>query len=252
MLRIKEVCTGYEGREVLHGISAQIEAGKITVLAGPNGCGKTTLLKTMTGIISKTSGEIWIDGKKIEEYSTQTLAQKIAYLPQKRNVPDITVRRMVVHGRFPYLNYPRRYRSEDLEIADQALQQVGMEAYAEENLNQLSGGMQQKVFIAMALAQNTPVILMDEPTSFLDIAHQIRLMEIAQELAAQGKAVVLVLHDLAMALRMADQMLVLKDGRICAKGVPEAVYESGVLREVFGVQVKRISTEDGWQYYYGS
>lgn len=252
MLRIKEVCTGYEGREVLHGISAQIEAGKITVLAGPNGCGKTTLLKTVTGIVSKTSGEIWIDGKKIEEYSTQTLAQKIAYLPQKRNVPDITVRRMVLHGRFPYLNYPRRYRSEDLEIADQALQQVGMEAYAEENLNQLSGGMQQKVFIAMALAQDTPAILMDEPTSFLDIAHQIRLMETVKELAVQGKTVVLVLHDLAMALRMADQIILLKDGRICAKGVPEAVYESGVLREVFGIQVKRISTEDGWQYYYGS
>lgn len=251
MLRIEEVCTGYEGRKVLHGITAQIKAGRITVLAGPNGCGKTTLLKTVTGIVRKTSGEIWIDGKRIEEYSTQTLAQKIAYLPQKRNIPDITVRQMVLHGRFPYLNYPRRYRMADWEAADQALGQVGMEAYAEQNLKQLSGGMQQKVFIAMALAQDTPVILMDEPTSFLDIAYQLRLMDTARELAAHGKTVVLVLHDLAMALRMADQMLVLQEGRICANGTPEAVYESGVLREVFGVQVKRVSTEDGWQYYYG-
>lgn len=251
MLKIEEICTGYDGQEVLHGISAGIEAGRITVLAGPNGCGKTTFLKSMIGLVSKTSGEIWIDGKKIEEYSAQMLAKKIAYLPQKRNVPDITVRKMVLHGRFPYLDYPRRYWAEDLKIADQALQQVGMEAYAEQNLKQLSGGMQQKVFIAMALAQDTPVILMDEPTSFLDIAHQIRLMETVRKLAEQGKAVVLVLHDLAMALRMADQILVLREGRMCAQGTPEAVYKSGVLGEVFGVKVKRVSTEDGWQYYYG-
>lgn len=251
MLKIEEICTGYDGQEVLHGISAQIEAGRITVLAGPNGCGKTTFLKSMIGLVSKTSGEIWIDGKKIEEYSAQMLAQKIAYLPQKRNVPDITVRKMVLHGRFPYLDYPRRYRAEDLKIADRALQQVGMEAYAEQNLKQLSGGMQQKVFIAMALAQDTPVILMDEPTSFLDIAHQIRLMETVRKLAEQGKAVVLVLHDLAMALRMADQILVLREGRMCAQGTPETVYKSGVLSEVFGVKVKRVRTEDGWQYYYG-
>lgn len=251
MLKIEEICTGYDGQEVLHGISAGIEAGRITVLAGPNGCGKTTFLKSMIGLVSKTSGEIWIDGKKIEEYSAQMLAKKIAYLPQKRNVPDITVRKMVLHGRFPYLDYPRRYRAEDLKIADQALQQVGMEAYAEQNLKQLSGGMQQKVFIAMALAQDTPVILMDEPTSFLDIAHQIRLMETVRKLAEQGKAVVLVLHDLAMALRMADQILVLREGRMCVQGTPEAVYKSGVLGEVFGVKVKRVSTEDGWQYYYG-
>lgn len=250
MLEIKDVCTGYEGREVLHGITAQINPGEITVLAGPNGCGKSTLLKTLMGMAEKTAGEIRIDGKSLEAYRPEQLAQKIAYLPQNRNVPDISVRRMVLHGRFPYLSYPRRYRKEDFEIAESALRQVGMDTYADKNMNRLSGGMQQKVYIAMALAQDTPVIMMDEPTSFLDIVYQVKLMEMARSLAAQKKAVVMVLHDLSMALRIADQLIVLKEGRVRGAGTPEAVFTSGVLDEVFGLKIKRVSTEDGWQYYF--
>lgn len=250
MLKVKDVCTGYEGREVLHKVTARIEAGKITVLAGPNGCGKSTLLKTMMGMNGKTSGEIWVAGKQMEEYKPEELARKIAYLPQNRNVPDITVKRMVLHGRFPYLKYPRRYRKLDMEIAEAALRQVGMEEVADKNMNKLSGGMQQKVYIAMALAQDTPIIMMDEPTSFLDIVYQMKLMEIARELADQGKAVVLVLHDISMALRMADHMIVLFEGTAAKSGTPEEVFESGTLDRVFGLQIKRVATEDGWQYYY--
>ena len=250
MLRVNDVCSAYEGKEVLHQVSLHLQPGKITVLVGPNGCGKSTLLKTMNGIVERTRGEIRINGKNIEAYRPGELAQQIAYLPQNRNVPDITVKRMVLHGRFPYLTYPRRYRRMDIKMAENAIRQMGMEAYADTNMQQLSGGMQQKVYIAMALAQDTPIIMMDEPTSFLDIVHQIQLMEIAKELSGQGKTVVLVLHDLSMALRTADQVIVLKNGEVRGSGTPEEIFESRILEEVFGLAVKRVQTEDGWQYYF--
>lgn len=250
MLKVQNVCSAYDGREILHKVNLSIEPGKVTVLAGPNGCGKSTLLKTMMGMIEKTDGKIWVEGNAIESYKPEDLAKKIAYLPQNRNVPDITVKRMVLHGRFPYLKYPRRYRPIDVEIAEKAIRQVGMETYMYKNMHQLSGGMQQKVYIAMALAQDTPVIMMDEPTSFLDIVYQMKLMEISRELASQGKAVILVLHDIAMAMRTADRIVVLKDGYIKGNGNPEEVFESGVLDEVFGLKLKRVETEEGWQYYF--
>lgn len=250
MLGLDRVCAAYDGKEVLHQVSLQIESGKITVLSGPNGCGKSTLLKVMTGMIPRTGGDIQIAGRSIDCLKQGELAQQIAYLPQSRNVPEISVLRMVLHGRFPYLKYPRRYSSRDVEIARAALLQVGMEAFEEKSVSQLSGGMQQKVYIAMALAQDTPVIVMDEPTSFLDISYQMRLMEIGRELADQGKAVVMVLHDISMALRIADQAAVLSDGRIVMADSPERVFQSGVLDQIFDLQVKRIETEDGWRYYY--
>lgn len=250
MLNLEKVCAGYGGREVLHEINLRIEAGKITVLAGPNGCGKSTLLKTLAGVIERTSGEIQIDGKAAQLYSSAERARKIAYLAQSRTVPEITVLRMVLHGRFPYLSYPRRYGKKDIELAKEALAKVGMEAHQDKMISQLSGGMQQKVYIAMALAQDTPIILMDEPTSFLDISYQLRLMELAKELAEQGKAVVLVLHDIAMALKTADQLAVLSEGRLIRSGTAEEVFESGVLDQVFALSIKRVETEDGWLYYY--
>lgn len=250
MLRVNDVCSAYEGKEVLHQVSLHLQPGKITVLVGPNGCGKSTLLKTMNGIVERTRGEIRINGKNIEAYRPGELAQQIAYLPQNRNVPDITVKRMVLHGRFPYLTYPRRYRRMDIKMAENAIRQMGMEAYADTNMQQLSGGMQQKVYIAMALAQDTPIIMMDEPTSFLDIVHQIQLMEIAKELSGQGKTIMLVLHDLSMALRTADQVIVLKNGEVRGTGTPEEIFESRILEAVFGLAVKRVQTEDGWQYYF--
>lgn len=249
-IRLHEVCAGYDGKEVLHKINFEIEPGKITVLAGPNGCGKSTLLKTILGITPKSSGEIWVEGRPVEQYSPAELAQRIAYLPQNRNVPEISVMRMVLHGRFPYLKYPRRYREQDVEIAKNALRQLEMEKYADESVGKLSGGMQQKVYIAMALAQDTPVIMMDEPTSFLDISYQIKLMEIVRKLAQRGKAVVMILHDLSMAFRIADSMIVLSQGHMVKTGSPEEIFQSGVVDHVFDLKLKRIDTEEGWHYYY--
>ncbi len=250
MIELLNVCAGYEKKEILHNINMTIEAGKITVLIGPNGCGKSTLLKAVVGINPHTSGQILVDGKPVESYKSNDLAKKVSYLAQSKKAPDISVLRMVLHGRFAYLNYPRKYRREDFEIARRALAWAGLSEFEDENVNHLSGGMQQKVYIAMALAQDTATILMDEPTTYLDVAHQLRVMEMARQLASEGKAVVMVLHDLSQALRIADLVYVVKNGEVCAGGTPEQVYASGKIQETFGVELERVSTETGWHYLF--
>lgn len=250
MIKIKQLCAGYHDEEVLHHIDLSIESGKVTVIIGPNGSGKSTLLKTLIHLNSHTAGTIEIDGVSIESLKSSHLSQKIAYLPQKKNVPDITVNRMVLHGRFAYLKYPRHYRKQDYEMVEKAMKWVGIEEYADRNVNQLSGGMQQKVYIAMALAQDTPTILMDEPTVYLDIAHQIKLMTLSNELASQGKAIVMVLHDLTQAFRYADRIIVMSEGRIVVDSTPEEIYNSDIIKDIFHVRVNRMLTNTGWQYFY--
>lgn len=248
MFELKDVCAGYGSKEILHRISLAFQPGQVTVLSGPNGCGKSTLLKTLVGIVSPSSGEIRLEGESAVSMKTAEMAKRVAYLPQNRQVPDITVLRMVLHGRFAHLNYPRRYRQQDLAIARQALEKVGLADLAEEPLNHLSGGQQQKVYIAMALAQDTETILLDEPTTYLDIAHQLRVLEMVRELAQNGKSVVLVLHDLPQALMIADQVVVLSEGRVVQTGSPEEIVASGKLEEIFGVRVHRVQIESDWQY----
>lgn len=248
MLEIRNLCAGYGGNEILHDISFSAPGG-ITVIVGANGCGKSTLLKSIAGIIP-SSGSIRLDGRELSGLHPKELAKQVACLPQNRQVPEITAARLVLHGRFPYLSYPRRYRREDFEIADRAMAVMGISDLAERQLATLSGGQRQKVYIAMALAQDTPVVLMDEPTTFLDIAHQFRMMEEARALADAGKTVILVLHDLALALRYADHIAVLHDGRILTEGDAETVFASGCLEAAFGIRVERMDTPEGWQYYY--
>lgn len=248
MVELTNVCAGYEKREILHNINMTFQPGKITVLIGPNGCGKSTLLKTMVRILPHTSGEILVSGKSVETYKSTDLAKEIAYLPQKKSVPDISVLRMVLHGRFAYLGYPRRYSERDIAAARRALDWAGLSHLEEENVSRLSGGMQQRVYIAMALAQDANTILMDEPTTYLDVSHQLCLMEMARQLTGAGKAVVMVLHDLSQALRTADQVYVLNQGKLCVSGSPEEVFHSGALQQVFGVSVEKVFTETGWHY----
>ena len=248
MIQLKNVCAGYEGKEVLHNISVDFPEGKITAIVGPNGCGKSTLIKSLVRINPHTSGEIFVKNKNIKDYSSKELAQQIAYVAQNKQIPDISVLKMVLHGRFPYLSYPRRYGKEDLEIARQALDWAGLSDLENELVSHLSGGMQQKVYIAMALVQDSQAILMDEPTTYLDISHQLRLMEMIKQLAEKGKTVVLVLHDLSQAFRIADEVIVLKEGSTLSAGTPLQVFESGKLEEAFGVTIERVETKSGWHY----
>lgn len=252
MVEFREVCGGYGEEEVLHHINLLFKPGKVTVIVGPNGCGKSTLLKSMIRLNHHISGEILVDGTNVEILGPSELAQQVTYLPQNKMPVDITVFRMVLHGRFPYLKYPRRYRKEDVEIAQRAIEKMEISHLAEKNLRQLSGGLQQKVYIAMALAQNTSIIVMDEPMVYLDISHQIQLMDMARELADNGKTVIMVLHDLTQALRKADEIVVMQDGVIVMCGTPEEIYTSGVVEQVFEIGLDRIQTTNGWQYFYKS
>lgn len=249
MLEIQNLRAGYPGNPVLNDICLTIPQGAVTVIAGPNGCGKSTLLKALTGILP-ASGSVRLEGQELLTLSRRELAKKVAFLPQNRPIPEITVKNLVLHGRFPYLSYPRHYRQEDLVIAQTAMEKMGVAELADRMITTLSGGQRQKVYIAMALAQDTPVILLDEPNTFLDIAHQLQLMEQAKALAAEGKTVVLVLHDLSMALDCSDSLAVLLEGKCLFQGNPEEAFLSGSLERAFGIQIHRLHTSIGWKYYF--
>ena len=249
MVEIQHLSAGYPGHPVLTDISLTFPKGQVTVLAGPNGCGKSTLLRAIAGILP-SEGNILLNGGSLKALSSRQRAQQVAFLPQSRSVPEITARRLVLHGRFPYLHYPRQYRKEDLAAADAALEALGIIDLADRSLSALSGGQRQKVYIAMALAQDTPLVLLDEPTAFLDISHQLQLMALAKDLAARGKTVVLVLHDLTLALEHADSLVILSQGTVLAQGSPEEVHRSGRIREAFGVEVGRTMVDGRWKYFY--
>ncbi len=249
MLEIQNLSADYPGKQVLHGLSASIPTGQVTVLLGPNGCGKSTLLKTLCGILPATGGQILLDGRDLLGLPAKTLAQTVAYLAQNRQVPEITVERLVLHGRFPYLSYPRRYRPQDYAAAHAAMAQLDLLALAHRPLVQLSGGQQQKAYIAMALAQDTPVIALDEPTTYLDISHQLQLLAQAKALSAQGKTVVMVVHDIPAALAVADHIVLMAQGQTVFQGSAEALFDTKEADRVFGVRLQRVQTPTGWQYY---
>lgn len=247
MLEARNLSAGYPGRAVLAGVSLAARPGRVLALLGPNGCGKSTLLRTMAGLLPPLGGEVLLDGRR--DYSPRQAAQRVAYLPQSRTAPNITVRRLVLHGRFPYLSYPRRYGREDYEAVDRALVAADALDLADRPLPELSGGQRQKAYLAMALAQETEAILMDEPTTFLDIRHQLEVLALVRRLAEEGRGVVLALHDLCLALTAADDVAVLGEGRLLALGGPEAIYQSKVLERVMGVRLDRSEGPGGRRYF---
>lgn len=249
MLEIRHLRSGYGAKTILQDGSLDAHAGQITVILGPNGCGKSTLLKTICGILPAAAGQVRLDGQDLLALPSNQTAQKVAYLAQNRQAPDITVERLVLHGRFPYLRYPRRYRAEDLAAARQAMERMGILELKEEPLSRLSGGQRQKAYIAMALAQDTSVILLDEPTTYLDVAHQMQMLRQARALAQAGKHVVMVLHDLTHALESADQVVLMAKGGVIMQGEPERIFESGALENAFGVQVARVQIGTKWRYF---
>lgn len=244
MIAIKDLYSGYGDDDILKGVSLNILNNKLTVIAGPNGCGKSTLLKTISGIIKKTSGSIFIDNVDLSNISPLDRAKRIAYLSQNRSVPDIAVKNLVLHGRFPYLSYPRIYRAEDREAVDMALERMGIESIRDKMVSELSGGERQKVYIAMALAQGSDYLLLDEPTTFLDISHQFQLLDLAKELCSENKSVVMVLHNLESALSIADSFILMDKGRLLFEGSVDDVYSSKLIDKVFNVEIKKES--DHW------
>lgn len=249
MMELCHITAGYGGPPVLRDVSLAFEPGKVTVLAGPNGCGKSTLLRVAARLMAPERGEVRIEGQDVSRLSAKQFARLAALLPQSRPLPGITAGSLVLHGRFPYLGYPRRYGPADRAAARSAMERAGVLELAERNVARLSGGQRQKVYLAMALAQDTPVLLLDEPTTFLDIGCQLELARLMRETAAEGKAVVMVLHDLNLALGCAHRVAVMEEGRLRAWGTPAEIYAGGALEEVFGVKVHRTELEDGTEQY---
>lgn len=248
MIELKGISADYGKTSVLKDLSVSIGKGRLLSVIGANGSGKSTLLKAILGIVQISDGEIIVDGKKTEDMRRKELATKIAYLAQGKSVPDMTVGQMVLHGRFPHLSYPRRYSKRDKEIAENALLQTDISEHREKPISSLSGGMRQNAYIAMALAQDTDYILLDEPTSYLDIAHQLKLMKTLRSLADGGKGIVAVMHDLPLAFGFSDEIAVVRDGGILVCGSPKEVCESGIITEIFGVELLRNDME-GYYYY---
>lgn len=247
MIELKNIRAGYADNTVLHDISAVIEKGQLTAVIGTNGSGKSTLLKTMLRLLPLQSGSITLDGKPLSACSRTEIAQKAAYLPQGRIAADMTVAQLVLHGRFAHLQYPRRYSQKDRAIAAAAMQKTGVAAFADRRLQTLSGGMQQNAFLAMALAQSAEYIFLDEPTTYLDISHQLTLMRTLQTLREEGNGIVAVLHDLPLAFGFADKIILLQDGRIVCCDTPAAICAADTVQEVFGVRL--LHREDGSYSY---
>ena len=225
---------------IVKNLSVEIPDKKITTIIGPNGCGKSTLLKAITRIISRKSGTVILDGKDILQETTKTLAKKIAILPQTpEGTNGLTVGELVSYGRFPYQNSFGRLTKKDYEVINWALDVTGVKEFKFRSIDSLSGGQRQRVWIAMALAQETEIIFLDEPTTYLDMAHQLEVLELLQKLnIEQERTVVMVLHDLNQAARFADYIIALKDGEIVKAGNCEEVINKDVLRKVFNIDAE--------------
>lgn len=246
MIKLEHVVAGYQGKAVLEDISLQIPKGCITSLIGPNGCGKTTLLRVATRQLTPQSGRVEIAGKAITEYGRKEFARMAALMPQVRNVPAITVQGLVMHGRFPHLGFSRKIRPEDRQMVEQAMEQTGVAQWRHRDLRELSGGERQRVYIAMAVAQDTPIIFLDEPTTYLDLGRQFELMELVQQLNKSGKTIVMVLHDLAQALQYSHRVALFSKGRLVEVESPDRLFAGGKIEDVFGVKANR----DEWGEYY--
>lgn len=238
MLKIDGLSAGYNSRTVIENINAHFKRGALISVIGPNGSGKSTLLKAVAGIIPSMGGEIILDDTPLSLLAPKERAQKIAYLPQGKNTPDMTVGRMVLHGRFPHIGYPRQYSKRDRDIAYEAMRRTGIESLADTPLCELSGGMRQNAYIAMALAQDTDYILLDEPTTYLDIKNQLELIKNIRALTHGGKGIIAVMHDLPLSLTFSDEIAVINEGRLVAYGTPQEISQSGIIGDIFGIELK--------------
>lgn len=243
VLAAQTLSVGYGERLVIPELSLQITMGTITALVGPNGSGKSTILKALARLVTPKTGAVYLDGRVIASMSTREVARQLAILPQGPISPEeLTVGELVEQGRYPHAGPLRMLREQDHAAITEALTETNMTELRHRRLDSLSGGERQRAWIALALAQATPVLLLDEPTTFLDVGHQLEVLTLIQQLnRTQGKTIVLVLHDLNQAARFADRIIVLQAGRIVADGLPKEVLTTTLLAEVFQVQAHIIS-----------
>ncbi len=228
----------YENATIIHDLSLTIPAGAITALVGPNGCGKSTLLRGISRLLKPRVGSVMLDAQDIWKLPTKELAKRLGILPQGPVAPEgLTVHELVAQGRYPHQSWFQQWSPEDERITLDALSITGMNPFADRPVDTLSGGQRQRAWIAMTLAQDSDLILLDEPTTFLDLAYQIEVLDLLHDLNLErGKTIVMVLHDLNQACRYAHHVVAIKDGAIAAEGKPHEVVNEALVREVFGIE----------------
>jgi iron complex transport system ATP-binding protein len=241
-LAAHDLVVAYDRAPILDGLSLEIPAGQVTVLVGGNGSGKSTLLRTLARLLKPRGGTVLLDGASIASLPTREVAKRLGMLPQGPVAPEgLTVRQLVAQGRYPHQGWLGQWSDQDEEQTRAALQATELSDLADRPLDALSGGQRQRAWIAMTLAQATPILLLDEPTTFLDVAHQLDILELLRGLNRRdGRTVVMVLHDLNQAARYADHLIALRDGRIVAEGRPSEILTEGLVREVFEVESRVI------------
>ncbi|WP_010278284.1 ABC transporter ATP-binding protein [Paenibacillus senegalensis] len=237
-LMTRHLDIGYGDIPIVQDLNVEIPSGQVTALVGANGSGKSTILKTMARIMKPGSGNVLLDGKSIHQQSTKEVARQLAILPQNPTAPEgLTVSELVTYGRFPHQKGFGTLTKEDKQMVEWAIQITGMEPFHNRPIDQLSGGQRQRAWIAMALAQGTDILFLDEPTTFLDMAHQLEILMLLDKLNEQEqRTIVMVVHDLNHASRYADHMIAIKKGKVVQSGTPAEVMTPGVLRDVFGIE----------------
>ena len=239
---VKSLEVGYDEHIIVRGMDLRLKPGGVTTLIGPNGCGKSTLLKAMTRILKCRGGAILLEGKEIRKMPTKELAQKISILSQHQITPDdITVQDLVSYGRMPYQKWYQGESQEDVEIVRWAMEAASVAHMADRKVRSLSGGERQRAWIATALAQKPRFLFLDEPTTYLDIAHQMEIMQLIQTLKAQlDISIIMVLHDIGQAMEVSDQVVVMKDGRKVASGDPQTVITEALIEQVYAVKCRLV------------
>lgn len=235
-LRADRVTLGYDKRVISSELSVAVPPGSFTVIIGPNACGKSTLLRSLSRLLTPTAGTVLLDGKEISRYRAKEVAKRIGMLPQTSIAPEgISVADLVARGRYPHQKLLQQWSAEDEDAVAMALAATHLQDLSSRLVDELSGGQRQRVWVAMVLAQQTKLLLLDEPTTFLDIAHQIELMELFGALHSDGHTLVAVLHDLNQAARYATHLIAMKDGQVVAEGPPEEVVTVQTVADVFGI-----------------
>lgn len=231
------VTLGYGDRTIIEGLDLTIAPGKITSIVGANGCGKSTLLRSLARLLSPSSGQVVLDGRSVHSRPTKEIARVLGLLPQSPIAPEgIAVADLVGRGRHPHQKMLARWNAHDYEIVANALEATGISDLADRSVDELSGGQRQRVWIAMALAQETDILLLDEPTTFLDVAHQVEVLDLLTDLSvSRGTTIVMVLHDLNLAARYSDELVAMKSGRVHALGAPDEVLTHTLVEDVFGM-----------------
>ncbi len=237
-LRGENLTLGYGKKTVAQDLNVSIPDGHFTAIIGPNGCGKSTLLRTLSRLMTPLAGSVYLDGEQIQRYASKEVARRIGLLAQNATTPgDITVQELVARGRYPHQPLFTRWRKEDEAAVTRAMQATGITDLAAQSVDTLSGGQRQRAWIAMVLAQETAIMLLDEPTTWLDISHQIDLLELLSELnRTQGYTLAAVLHDLNQACRYATHLIALRDGKIVAEGAPKAIVTPGLIEQIYGMR----------------